>query len=300
MIRKISFIAGLLLIIGLIGSIITFSSIQRNSDSITTQIDDVPFSHLKVDVNNVDIELVPSEGEVKIDVSGANSQELMDGIKIDQQEDTLIIQSNHKRIKWFSFGFDSSSKIKLFLPEKEYKKVELNSHSGDVYLANITGKDIQTQTRNGDIVANNISSQLFTVKTTSGDISLETIKADIHTKTTNGDTTLSNVKAKSIQTASGNGDILLKDVSGEIQAENKNGDFTVKNQQITDPITAQARTGDILITAENYPENVQFETASKVGDILIFGKNQQTINNQNPGILIHLETTVGDIIVKRK
>ncbi|GIN58769.1 DUF4097 family beta strand repeat-containing protein [Lederbergia ruris] len=300
MVKKISIIAALLIVIGAIGSIITFSSVQKKADSLTTQLDDIQFSHLKVDVRNVDVELVPSQGEVKIDVSGANSQKLMDGIKIDQQEDTLILQSDRKRTKWFSFGFNSSSKIKLFLPEKEYKTIELNSHSSDLYLANITGKDIQIQTRNGDIVANNISSHLFTAKTSSGDISLDAMTTDIHTKTTNGDTTLSNIQAKSIHSTSGNGDILLKDVSGEVQAENKNGDFTIKNQQITDPITAKAKSGDILITAEKYPENVQFETASKVGDILIFGKRQQIINNQNPGILIQLETTTGDIIVRNK
>ncbi|MCJ7840135.1 DUF4097 family beta strand repeat-containing protein [Lederbergia sp. NSJ-179] len=298
--KKLSIAAFILLIVGVIGSIATFASTNKKAASISTDISDLSFTSIHIDVDNIDAVLLPAQEQARVEVVGQNAQKRSDKLTIDLQEDTLTIHSHLNNKKWFSFGFDPSPKLKIYVPEKEYKTIQLKGKTGDLYVEEIIGKEMELIADTGDVVGENLTFDDVSVKTSTGDIHLDSIVANTSMESKNGDVVLSDIKANTVTAKTKTGNISFKKVSGEIQAETQNGDFVVRNEQINEPITAKTSSGDISINAKEYPENVQFDTATKFGDILIFGNKKQIINNQNPGTLIQLETSSGDIVVRKK
>ncbi|GIN71984.1 hypothetical protein J14TS2_24590 [Bacillus sp. J14TS2] len=300
MVKKISIIALLFIIVGGIASAITFSAAKEKTAAVTTDISDFSFNAVQIDVTNTDVELMPTQEQAKIEVVGRSAQKRSNELSVDQQGDILSIHSEDKTKKWFSFGFDQSPKIIVYVPEKEYDSIQVKGKTADLYVEKIAAKNIDIATNAGDIVAENLTSDQLAVKATSGDVRLDQITGDTSAETKSGDIVLSNIDAANVQSLTRSGDTAFKNVSGEVQAKTRSGDFSLRNDQISSPITAETSNGDIFIQAQNYPENVQFDTATKHGDILIFDQKKQTINNQNQGTMIQLETKNGDIIVKKK
>lgn len=300
MIKKISIVALLLIVIGVIGSIATFATTTKKSAAITTEIDDISFTSIQIDVTNTDIELIPVQEQAKIEVVGRNAEKTNEQITIDRQGETLTIKTEKQKRKWISFGFNPSPKIKVFIPEKEYESIHVTATTADTYVQKLAGKNIKLTTTTGDIVAKNITSNELAVKVTTGDILLDEVKGDTSAEARTGDVVLTNIDGSMVNAKTTTGDILLRKVLGDIQAKTRTGDLTLQNDEIKGSMTGETTTGDIFVQAKNFPEDIQFNTATRNGDILIFGQKKQFINNSDSGILFQLETTTGDIIVKKK
>lgn len=300
MIKKISIVALLLIAIGVIGSVATFATTTKKSAAITTEIDDTSFTSIQIDVINTDIELIPAQEQAKIEVVGRNAEKTNGQITIDRQGETLIIKADKQKRKWISFGFNYSPKIKVFLPEREYDSIQVTATAADTYVQKVAGKNIDLKTTTGDIVGKSLNSNQINVNVTTGDIHLDEMKGNTSTQTGTGDVILKNVNASQVDASTKTGDILLEKVSGQIQVETRTGDVSLRNDNIKDPVTGKTTTGDISIQAKEFPEDAQFNTATRNGDIIIFGQKKKIINNNHSGILFQLETTTGDITVKEK
>lgn len=100
-------------------------------------------------------------------------------------------------------------------------EVVVDNSSGDVYAADLSGRNIKLEASSGDIEANDIDNDLL-LETSSGDIELTGLSGNLKSKSSSGDQRLRNVSGN-IDGRSSSGRIDLQDIKGDIVAETSSG-----------------------------------------------------------------------------
>ena len=207
-IKKIAIAALILLLIGVAGSLFTFKSMNK-SEQVSEEkiINNDRYTNIDITTDNAKIELVPTnDATTKVELSGKVAKKNKYTFIAEADANTLNIQLKERQKKLFNFDFFSTSYlIKVYVPEKLYDKVQLESDNGRVKVENLQAKDINVETDNGRIELNNVQGTSVTTEAHNGRIELKSVAASI------------------VMVKVDNGKILLDDVGGRFPVKHTMG-----------------------------------------------------------------------------
>ncbi|HLR40510.1 MAG TPA: DUF4097 family beta strand repeat-containing protein [Virgibacillus sp.] len=278
MIRKTTTLAIVLLIVGVAGSIFTFKAANKTEDVTEEKVINDDFNNIEVTANEAEVEILPtSDSQAKVELSGKNSNyRLSTGV----EGSTLKVDVAYKQKKLFNFDFTLASlSLKVYLPEKEYNSLQIESGNGRVRVDDLQAKVIHVKTDNGQIKLNHIGSSEVTAEADNGTIDMENVTA-------------TNVKVKA-----DNGKIKLKDVEGNLSGTTNNGSISLVTRDLHRSIDFETDNGRINIQTEKKPTNAIIDAKVDNGKVTVFGEsNWDTVIGEGEN-LIKLTTKNGTITV---
>lgn len=267
MIKKISIIALVLLLAGIVGSLLTFRSVNvLEPVSEEKVINNQNITAIDVDTDNSDVEIVPTKkSQTKIEVSGKTTGDYKHELTAEVEGTILNIKLKDQRQKFFYFNFNAfaeSFRLKIYLPEKEYASLKINSSNGRIHLEQLKVKDLFAESNNGRIELKKIASTSVNVKTDNGRITLDY-------------------------------------VDGKIKGKSSNGRISVLTKDLDRPIELDTDNGRIEIQTEKEPTNTTFDVDTDNGSIDILDKYNGNAVIGNGENLIRLSTNNGSISVTK-
>ncbi len=261
--KRITLLALLLLVIGIIGSAMTYQSYADSEPVTEESIFDEKITDIIAESNNATIEMIPSANDsVKVEFlfDGSNKSRYKFEAAVENGE--LRVKLKEKVIQFFNFDFDIKPLvIKIYLPEQSYESIIAKTENGRITIDQVATDTIEGISTNGGILLKDLHTQKVLAKTE-------------------------------------NGKIELQDVEGELQAKATNGKIELDTDHIDRLIDFETVNGKILIRTKEKPENAEIHAEVVNGSISIFGeKNQQTIIGDGDN-KVNLKTVNGNIAVE--
>ncbi|WP_050183935.1 DUF4097 family beta strand repeat-containing protein [Domibacillus robiginosus] len=265
MVKKISIVALALLLIGGVGSAITFS--KANTGLLVSEKKQFSAANIKdvqLETENAVVEIIPiKDANAKIELTGKRNPDYTLDLDADVRGDTLTVKLDQQQRKWFNFSFVFSSlTLKVYLPEKTYQSMRVTNDNGRVMLGQLPVKKLNVQTNNGQIDLQDIVSDEVTVQADNGKISVDHVEGALKGRLSNG----------SIK-------VLTRDLDRPIQLKNNNG--------------------SIVIETETEPTNARFEVHKDNGHINILDQYNGNARFGKGENLIQLTTNNGKIEVTK-
>lgn len=238
----------------------------------TTEITE-DFDNIQIKTYSADITFIPTKSD-KCKVVCNKCEDLTHTITSENGTLSVDEKDNREFIDKIAFTVSSpTTEITVYLPVKEYGKLQINDDNGDVIIPeDFTFTDITVFGQNGEIECNANADNNIEIETYSGDINL------------------SGVTAKGINLNSKSGEIELKDIAcsedciahndmGDVNAENVScgnflsdalsGEIRLKNVVANKKMDIQRNTGDIRLHASDADEiYLKTESGSITGTIL--------------------------------
>ena len=258
--KKIMFVAIVLIIIGALGSMFTFR--DRGIDIAEEKVfKENNITGVEIESNNAGIEIISTtESETKVEVFGRGSKDTKTNLTAQVEEDILTIKWDEKQFGFLHLDFNESLTIRITLPEKQYQMMTITNDNGKVHLEDLNIIRVKAESNNGGIEMENILSENVVVKTDNGRVSLE-------------------------------------HVSGTIEGKSNNGRISMKTTTLNQPIQLETNNGRIEIETENEPTNVTFDVQIHNGSINILDKYKGSTVIGNGENLVKLKTNNGKIQV---
>lgn len=192
------------------------------------------FHSIEIETKNAEIEILPTNGDsAKVLLTGNRGKDYKLNANIDGN--TLEIEVSKKWLKWFPIDFSiSTPKLKVYLPEEEYNKIEVETSNGAIDASHLVAKEIYLESDNGRIE-------------------------------------LEDAKATTIDVETNNGKVTLTNVEGTIKGESNNGSIFLETDSIDRPIQLDTNNGKIVVKTDKKPTNVTLELEVDNGEISVFG-----------------------------
>ncbi|CAH2463748.1 MULTISPECIES: DUF4097 family beta strand repeat-containing protein [Bacillus cereus group] len=284
--KSLSIIAGIIFIIGIIGSLFTYRSIAAVPISEEKVINNNNVSSVIIDTNNVRVNTYPTtESNIKITLDGEVNPNIKRTLITDDKDSTLLISYKEKQQRWFNFDISevlAPLTLNVYLPEKQYDSLKVSNN-------------------NGYVSAKKLNATHFNINTSNGRVELREINSPkIIAETNNGIMDFKDILAQNIHVKSNNGRIMLDHVEGEIEGQTKNGSLTLKTNELDRNLNFTTHNGKINIETEKEPTNVQFNVSVDNGRANILDKyNGNTVIGKGENV-IKLNTHNGNITVKKQ
>lgn len=268
-----------------------FSFNAAKFDTVTHEIGST-FDQIAVHTDITDV-VIATADEKQCKVECTETEKLRHTAEV--KDGTLVINSSDSR-KWYEnlFGFmRQSPKVVVYLPQSEYKSLQIDTHTGDVMIP--SGLTFDTLTVNGntsDVDCAASVTNTLTIKQDTGDVTLNCPSAgalDIRTSTGDIDITAVKVKGNASVTSS-TGDITLTDTVAEksFLIESTTGDVNFEKCDAAD-ISIKTSTGDVTGTLLS---DKVFVTETSTGDV--------KVPNTTSGGKCEIKTSTGDITIEIK
>ncbi|MBP0724986.1 DUF4097 family beta strand repeat protein [Bacillus sp. RG28] len=264
-IKKVSIIALFLLIVGTVGSLLTFRTANKTeSVSIEKVIDNQNITSVQLESDNAEVKIIPTNDTVaKVTLSGRGKSDTKQSLSAKVNGNTLSIKQGYQQFKFYTFDFVSTKlTLKVFLPEKQYNSIKIYNDNGLVELNNMKINRLTASTDNGRVKIKNITSISTYVESNNGQISLD-------------------------------------HVDGKIKGITDNGKISLITKELNHKLNFESNNGSILIQTEKEPTNVTFNTHTDNGSINILGKYNGNAVIGNGDNLIELSTDNGSITVTK-
>ena len=203
---------------------------ETNTHEITEK-----FNGISINTDTADITFLLSDSKnCKIECFEETKEKHLVSIK----DDTLFIELESQKLWYEYIGINfSTPKITIYLPQKEYGKMEVKSSTGDIKIPKDFGfKDIDISLSTGDVNLFSSASNLIKIKTSTGDINIKNIsagsldlsvstgkisvsnvicKGNAKFETSTGKTELNDIKCKNLTSSGSTGNLLLNNVIAE-------------------------------------------------------------------------------------
>lgn len=298
-IKGLSILGTILLVIGIIGVLLTYSSEKEN---VTEQreIQDEDFNAIDINTDNAKIEIIATnDATSKVELTGSRPKNSKNKYTVDVADDKLLIELKEQQGKLFNFDFLSTSlTLKVYVPEKEYESLKVTSDNGKVNMNHLNVKEINATTSNGRLEMGDITGSKLIADTDNGRIQAGNMQVgDVKMKSSNGKIELSQVEASRIKTETDNGKVIFDDVAGELVGKTSNGKISVLTDNLDRPIEFETDNGSIKIETKKRPENVEFDVNVDNGKVDILGEFKGSTVIGNGDNLIKLTTSNGKITV---
>ncbi|MDA1677555.1 DUF4097 family beta strand repeat-containing protein [Bacillus cereus group sp. TH152-1LC] len=284
--KSLSIIAGIIFIIGIIGSLFTYRSIDAVPISEEKVINNNNVSSVIIDTNNVRVNInSTTDSNVKVKLDGEVNPNVKRTLATDEEDSTLLISYKEKQQSWFNFNISevlAPLTLNVYLPEKQYDSLKVSNN-------------------NGYVAAKKLNVTHFNINTSNGRVELREINSPkIIAETNNGIMDFKDVLAQNIHVKSNNGRIMLDHVEGEIEGQTKNGSLTLKTNELDRNLNFTTHNGKINIATEKEPTNVQFNVGVDNGRANILDKyNGNTVIGKGENV-IKLNTHNGNITVEKQ
>lgn len=259
--RKVTIIAILLIITGLIGMAVTgkdYFSFERTEGEKTFSSQEV--REIFVESNVSDVTFLPSaDQDVQVKWEGKIRSEVSSEIDINLEDGRLTVDlKGDSFFKFFQFPWNNYS-IKVYVPEDILEKLVIDSSVGDIRIEDLGAKEL-------------------------------------HVKTDVSDVELKGVRAEKLQVSSSVGDIRIEDSHGKLEADNDVGNIRIRARAITGDMNVKTNVGDIILETSDSEEASIFGS-SDIGSISIFNGKETKYLIEDAKYIIDLKTNVGDIKV---
>ncbi|MBE7150782.1 DUF4097 domain-containing protein [Bacillus mycoides] len=281
--KKLSIIAGIIFIIGIVGSLFTYRSIATVPISEEKVINNNNVSSVIIDTNNVRVNINPTtESNMKVTLDGEVNPNIKRTLATDEKDSTLLISYKEKQQSWFNFNISEvlvPLTLNVYLPEKQYDSLKISNNNGYVSAKQQNTTHFDINTSNGRVELREINSQ------------------KINAETNNGSMDFKDITAQNIHVKSNNGRIMLDHVEGELEGQSKNGSLSLKTNELDRNLNFTTHNGKINIETEKEPINVQFNVSVDNGKANILnkyngnavigkGENQIKLNTHNGSISV--------------
>lgn len=300
-IKKLSMIASLLLLIGIIGSTATYKFISK-PESLTEEIKitDYDLSDIEVSINDGRIELVPTnEMTALIEISGYN---LKNNFSSTVTDSTLSITYKETAKKLYNFDLAKRSvNVKVYIPKKIYNTLSVHANNGRIVAKELNANEMNLNANDGSIDLQNINADSLSVNSNNGRIKADSLRGTTFKLQANdGRITLNDLTTDSVSIVSHNGKIELKEVTGALLAKANDGSINLVTDKIDYPIDFSTHNGKIHIQTNDEPVNAEIQAQAKNGSITIFGeKKSHTVFGSGKN-KIDLSSNNGRIVVEKK
>lgn len=228
---------------------------------------DSEFSSIRVRVRESDVNILRSEdGESRVDcVDHENIYH-----RVFEENGVLIVEEVDER-RWYERfkGFKRDIEVNIHLPAGEYKRLEIETMSGDIEVERgIAFEDVRAKTLSGDIEFFALVRSKLELSSTSGDVCAkgENELAELSAVSVSGDVKLSGfMVCGEASIVSTSGDIECADITCENGSfKSVSGDVKLKNVLCADKLGISSTSGDIRF--ENC-DGKSIELGSVSGDI---------------------------------
>ncbi|HLS59739.1 MAG TPA: DUF4097 family beta strand repeat-containing protein [Virgibacillus sp.] len=261
--RSISMIALLLIIVGVVGSVLTFEKPVSKSDWVTAEktIDGENIENIQIAADHTNIEVISvPDSSVKVEMSGIDPE---NDLTASVDGSTLSIQVEHRKNSLFQFDLLASiSSLKVYVPEKSYELLQIESDNGRIFGEKLQANTLDVNTDNGLIELRHMNTSTTVAKTDNGKVALEYIE-------------------------------------GDILAETDNGAISLITSHLDREIELNTDIGMIEIKTDQKPTNAVIDANVEVGKISIFGESNASTVFGNGDHSISLSTDVGKINVTK-
>jgi hypothetical protein len=264
-IKRLSVIALILLIVGTVGSILTFRIHYKTPYALENKVITESVTAINIDTDNIDTEIIPTnDSKTRIKVYGRETPDIKLIFSADVEGKTLSIKLKEKQEKLFNFDFfPLSFKLKIYVPEKQYESLKIHNDNGQVKIGELNVENMTASTNNGEIEFNHV----------------QAANVDVH---------------------SDNGAIhYLGDITGSIKGKTSNGKISLKTPNIDYPIQLESDNGGINIQTDHEPTNVTYEVQVDNGEINIFNKYKGSTVVGKGTNKIKLTTNNGEITITK-
>jgi len=280
MIKKVMMIAVLLIVVGLTGSLFTYQSISKADDITENKVIQEAFDEIKIMSNEASVEVLPTDdSKAKIELSSKSSNY---HFAADVEQSVLNVKVDYRQKKLFNFDFTSAHvSLKVYVPEKEYKLLQIKSDNGSIQAHDLQAKDTYAETDNGRIKLSNMNAEKVTATADNGSLDLK------------------NVIALVVETKTNNGKVNLDKVDGQIVGKANNGSIVFKTEELNRSIDFETDNGKITIQSEKEPTNAILDIQVDNGKVDYFGKsNWDTVIGDGEHV-IKLTTKNGKITLEK-
>lgn len=262
--KKIAIFALLLLLVGGVGSVITYNFNEPTSITEEKKIDNPNIEAIDISVNNAKVEIFSTkDSKISVELSGKVTNNNKKRLSVTENGNTLSIRSVNQTNKLISFNFFSTIlKLRVYLPEKLYESLQIDIDNGSLHAEQFNIKDLYAATKNGSI-------------------------------------NMDNITADTVKVSSKNGKISLYNVDGEINGKTNNGSISLITDDLDRSIEFKTNNGSIKIQTKQEPTNAIFDVRVGNGKIKIFGDSNWATVVGNGDNLIKLSADNGSITVTK-
>jgi DUF4097 and DUF4098 domain-containing protein YvlB len=256
--KKLSILAGIIIIVGIIGSLLTYRIIDPEPISKEKVFNSNQVSKINLDTDNASVHMYPIKGHnIKITLEGESSPNIKRDFTTDVRNSTLFITYSEQQRSWVNFDIVNVLKplsINVYLPEKQYNSLKISSNNGYVSVKQLNAADFSIRANNGRVDLEGIHSQ------------------NLNTNVQNGLTSIKNGVAKTIHVKGNNGKMIFSDVEGRLKGETHNGSITLETEELDRDIDFKTHNGKIQIKTKKEPINVHFNVFVDNGKVDILNK----------------------------
>ena len=237
--KKLSFIMGIIFIIGLGGSFITF---RRGGNKVSLEeiqsFNSSNINELYVTTINTRINIYPTnEQEIKVSLAGETTRNMNYSLATEADGGVLRVQVEERQIGWLSMNFFGESvELTIYLPRKQYDLLNIDTINGAIRMSGVEVTTMEIESVNGKVELEDIFSEMTSVR---------------------------NI----------NGRIMTRNLEGDLTAETTNGQIHFISETIDQKMNLRSTNGRILMELEREPENTAFNLSTINGSTTIFGES---------------------------
>ncbi|WML42857.1 DUF4097 family beta strand repeat-containing protein [Neobacillus sp. PS3-40] len=264
-IKRISIVALILLVVGTIGSYLTFRENYRTATVLKEKVINKSVTAININTDNTGIEIIPTKGTTtKVRVYGRKTPDIKQTFSANLEEKALSIQLKEHQVKLFNFDFfPVSFLLKVYVPEKQYESLQINNDNGQVKIGRLNVKNLKAKTNNGEMEFNHINAINVDFRTDNGAIRY------------------------------------LGQITGKVTGKTDNGKISFVTPNIDYPIQLRSDNGSITIHTDNEPTNVTYDVHVDNGSINIFNKYTSSSVIGKGDNMIKLTTNNGKISITK-
>ncbi|TQK73633.1 putative adhesin [Brevibacillus sp. AG162] len=251
--KRLFGISLLLFIIGICGIIWLFTK-QENFSFSLKQVNEERMIEqevkaIEVLTEAVDVEIMASkQPKASVRMVGEVSeqqQERLEFRSVVSPDGTLLVELRERPHVNMFYPRNGKVKLELFLPEKVYEQVQLETMTGDIKSGMLRAKNTKISSGNGDVDVSGYEGEVLDVQTATGDINLANVRAAV----------------------------VIESSTGEIDK--------LTMPELTHDVSIRTDTGDIRVTVAKEPAAAQLEVTTDTGAIettwsnLSYEKNEE-------------------------
>jgi DUF4097 and DUF4098 domain-containing protein YvlB len=260
-VKKVILFALLLIAVGVIGAIFSFSLSDEMTLAAEREVDGESIERVDIQIDNGSVNIFPADTkQVRVNLEGVVTEGEEPSFSVEREEGTLLIQVKEKKRVFRMNLFSGSPELDIYLPEKKYESITAETDNGVFRAEDLIVNNIKAETDNGSIALDRTTSETVHVRTSNGKIELNHVEGEVIGKSNNGAISLA-----------------VEDMDRDINLETDNGKITIQTKNEPTNAVIDARTGNGRITVFG---NTDWD--SMIGD----GEHEIKLRTDNGGITI--------------
>lgn len=227
----------------------------------------------------VDIKVISEDrDDIKITCYGKMKANIVPELKINKKSNEIEVKLEAEKTNSYTIT-ESDALLKIFVPTSYGEGIKVIGSSSDIYVEDITLKEIKLDSSSGDIYINNTKGENLVLSSSSGDIEASSLNGDnLILSSSSGDIDMVN-SIGSVDLVSKSGDIEVSGLDGDnLTLSSSSGYIDIVNS--IGNIDLESSSGDIRLNNKNNDKNIKIKTSSGNAYINFSKDASYTINGK--------------------